>query len=294
MKLENLTFEFVVLQLLNGLSLSMLLFLLAAGLSLIFGIMNVINLSHGAFYLLGAYLGFSVLDWTKNFWLAFVLAPLGVGLVGFVMERGFLRWLYRRDHLNQVILTFGFAYIFADIMRWIWGGDPKSLPAPEPFNGFVQILGRQFPVYRLFVIGFSLLLAVGLWYLLEKTRLGAIVRAGVSDKEMADGLGININLIFTSIFTFGAVLAGLSGVIAGPYQSFGPGVDLDTLILALIVVVIGGLGTLSGAFWGAVVIGLTDTFGKAFFPDVSSFVIYIVMAIVLLARPTGLFSRATV
>jgi branched-chain amino acid transport system permease protein len=292
MNLSNLSFEYLVLQLLNGLSLSMLLFLLAAGLSLIFGLMNVINLAHGAFYLLGAYFGLSLINWTGNFWLAFILAPLGVGLVGFVTESGLLRWLYKRDHLNQVILTFGLAYVLADAMRWIWGGDPKSLQAPEPFNGFVQILGRQFPVYRLFVIGFSLLLALSLWLLLEKTRLGAIIRAGVSDKEMARGLGINVGFTFTLVFTFGVALAGLAGVIAGPYQSFGPGVDFDTLILALIVVVIGGLGTLSGAFWGAIVLGLADTFGKVLFPEVAQFVIYAVMVGVLLVRPTGLFSRS--
>ncbi|NWJ94765.1 MAG: branched-chain amino acid ABC transporter permease [Chloroflexi bacterium] len=294
MNLSNLSLEFLVLQLLNGLSLSMLLFLLAAGLSLIFGLMNVINLAHGAFYLLGAYFGFSLLNWTNSFWLAFLLAPLGVGLVGLVTEWGLLRWLYQRDHLNQVILTFGLAYVLADVMRWIWGGDPKSLPAPEPFNGFVQILGRQFPTYRLFVIGFSLLLALFLWLLLEKTRLGAIIRAGVSDQEMARGLGINVGFTFTLIFSFGVALAGLAGVIAGPYQSFGPGVDFDTLILALIVVVIGGLGTLSGAFCGAIVLGLADTFGKVFFPELAQFVIYAVMAGVLLVRPTGLFSRSPV
>ncbi len=292
MKLNNLSFDFLVLQLLNGLSFSMLLFLLAAGLSLIFGIMNVINLSHGAFFLMGSYFGLSVLNWLGNFWLAVLVAPLGVGLAGFIMERGFLRFLYKRDHLNQVILTFGFAYVFADAMRWIFGGDPKSIPAPEPFNKSVEILGRQFPSYRLFVIAFSLLLALGLWYLLEKTRLGAIIRAGVSDKEIAGGLGLNISLIFTLIFSFGAALAGLSGVIAGPYQSFGPGLDFDILILGLIVVVIGGLGTFSGAFWGALVLGLADTFGRVVFPDVSQFVIYAVMAAILLTRPTGLFSRA--
>ncbi len=293
MNLANLSFDFLVLQLLNGLSLSMLLFLLAAGLSLIFGIMNVINLSHGAFYLIGAYFGFSVVTATGNFWLAFLLAPLGVGLIGFLMESGLLRWLYKRDHLNQVILTFGMAYVLSDAMRWIWGGDPKSLPAPEPFNGVTQILGRQFPVYRLFVIVFSMLLALGLWLIMEKTRLGAVIRAGVSDKEMVSGLGVNVSLIFSLIFTFGAALAGLAGVIAGPYQSFGPGEDSAILILALIVVVIGGLGTLSGAFWGALVLGLTDTFGKVLLPEVSQFVIYAVMALILLTRPTGLFSRAT-
>jgi branched-subunit amino acid ABC-type transport system permease component len=294
MKLENITLDFIIIQLLNGLSLSMLLFMLAAGLSLIFGLMNVINLSHGAFFLLGSYLGLSLLSWTQNFWIAFFLAPLVVGFIGFIFESGLLRWLYKRDHLNQVILTFGFAYVLADLMRWIWGGDPKSLPSPAPFDGFIQILGRQFPTYRLFVIGFSLLLAVGLWLLIEKTRLGAVVRAGVSDKEMAGGLGLNISLTFTLIFSLGTALAGLSGVIAGPYQSFGPGLDFDTLILALIVVVIGGLGTLSGAFWGAIVLGLADTFGKVFLPEIAQFFIYAVMAVVLLVRPNGLFSRATV
>ncbi len=293
---KNITLDFLVLQLLTGLSFSMLLFLLAAGLSLIFGIMNVINLAHGAFYLLGAYLGLSVLNWTDNFWLAFVLAPLGVGLLGFVMEAGLLRWLYKRDHLNQVILTFGVAYVLSDAMRWVWGGNPRSLASPAPFDGFVQVLGRQFPVYRLFVIGLGLLVALGLYLVIEKTRLGAVVRAGVSDKEMAGGLGINVRLVFGLAFAFGAALAGLSGVIAGPYQSFGPGVDFDTLILALIVVVIGGLGTLSGAFWGAILIGVIKTVSPALFPDFSGyaeFVVYMVMAVVLLVRPSGLFSRAT-
>ncbi len=284
----------MVIQLLNGLSLSMLLFLLAAGLSLIFGLMNVINLSHGAFYLLGAYFGFSVVNWTGNFWLAVVLAPVGVGLLGLVIEAGLLRWLYKSDHLNQVILTFGVAYVLSDAIHWIWGGNPQSLVSPAPFDGFVQILGKQFPVYRLFVMAIGLLIALGLWLLIDRTRLGAIIRAGVSDKEMAGGLGINVRLIFSLIFAFGAALAALSGVIAGPYQSFGPGADFDTLILALIVVVVGGLGTLSGAFYGALVLGLADTFGKVFFPDYAQFVIYAVMALVLLTKPTGLFSRASV
>jgi branched-chain amino acid transport system permease protein len=294
MRLENLTVDSLIFQLLNGLSLSMLLFLVAAGLSLIFGLMNVINLAHGAFYLLGAYFGFSLFNWTGNFWLSALIAPFGVALVGLIMESGLLRRLYSRDHLNQVILTFGVAYVIADLMRWIWGGDPKLLRTPAPFDGAVQILGRQFPTYRLFVIGLGLLLAVALWLVLERTRLGTIIRAGVSDKEMATGLGLNVSLVFTLVFTAGAALAGLSGVIAGPYQSFGPGVDFDTLILALIVVVIGGLGTLSGAFWGAIVLGIADTLGKVLFPDYAQFIIYIVMALVLLVKPTGLFSRAAV
>lgn len=288
----NLSFDFLVLQLLNGLALSMLLFLVAAGLSLIFGLMNVINLSHGAFYLIGAYFGLTLMGWTGNFWLAFFCAPLLVGVIGLFIESGLLRWLYRRDHLSQVILTFGIAYVLADIMRWVWGGEPKILQAPEPFKGFVEIVGRQFPTYRLFVIGLGLVFAVGLWLALEKTRLGAIIRAGVSDQEMASGLGLNVKLVFSGVFAFGAALAGLSGVVAGPYQSFGPGVDFDILILALLVVVIGGLGTLSGAFWGALVLGLADTFGKVLFPDYAQFIIYLVMAGVLLIKPSGLFSRA--
>jgi branched-chain amino acid transport system permease protein len=294
MNLDNFTIETFIFQTLNGLAFSMLLFLLAAGLSLIFGLMDVINLAHGAYYLLGAYFGYSLVKWTNNFWVALILAPIGVGLVGFVMERGFLRPLYNKAHGNIVILTLGFAYLLGDLTTLIWGGDVKSIAAPEPFNKSMELLGRTYPSYRLFVAGLGLILALGLWLLLEKTQIGAIVRAGVSDKEMARGLGINIGLVFTALFVFGTALAGLSGVVAAPFQSFGLGDDLRILIYGLIVVVIGGLGTLSGAFWGAIVIGLADSLGAAYFPSISQFAIYIVMALVLLVRPTGLFSRSAV
>jgi branched-subunit amino acid ABC-type transport system permease component len=271
----------------------MLLFLLAAGMTLIFGLMEVVNLAHGTYYLLGAYFGYSIVNATQNFWLAVILAPLGVGLVGLVMERFFLRPLYSKPHSNMVILTLGFAYLVGDLTTLIWGGDPKSIPSPEPFNRSVEFLGRSFPSYRIFVTILGLVLALGLWLLLERTRIGAIVRAGVSDKEMIRGLGINVSLVFTAIFVFGMVLAGLSGVVAAPFQSFGLGDDLRILIYALLVVVIGGLGTLSGAFWGAIVIGMVDALGAAYFPSFAQFGIYIVMALVLLVRPTGLFNKAT-
>ncbi|MBN9388569.1 MAG: branched-chain amino acid ABC transporter permease [Chloroflexi bacterium] len=292
MNLQNFTFETFVFQVLNGLSTSMLLFLLAAGMTLIFGLMEVVNLAHGTYYLLGAYFGYSVMNATNNFWLALVIAPLGVGVVGFVMERFFLRPLYSKAHSNMVILTLGFAYLVGDLTTLIWGGDPKSIPAPAPFDHSIELLGRSFPSYRLFVAGLGLLLALGLWLLLEKTRIGAIVRAGVSDKEMVRGMGINISLVFTALFVFGMVLAGLSGVVAAPFQSFGLGDDLRILVYSLLVVVIGGLGTLSGAFWGAIVIGLVDSLGAAYFPSFAQFGIYIVMALVLMVRPTGLFNKA--
>jgi branched-subunit amino acid ABC-type transport system permease component len=271
----------------------MLLFLLAAGMTLIFGLMKVVNLAHGTFYLLGAYFGYSIITLTNSFWIALILAPVAVGLVGLVMERFFLRPLYNKPHSNMVILTLGFAYLVGDLTTLIWGGDPKSIPSPEPFHQSVELLGRNFPSYRLFVAALGLLLALGLWLLLEKTRIGAIVRAGVSDKEMVRGMGINISLVFTSLFVFGMMLAGLSGVVAAPFQSFGLGDDLRILTYALLVVVIGGLGTLSGAFWGAILIGLVDSLGAAYFPSIAQFGIYIVMALVLLVRPTGLFNRAT-
>ncbi|MDB5080016.1 MAG: Branched-chain amino acid transporter permease [Chloroflexi bacterium] len=293
MNLQNFSFETLIFQVLNGLAFSMLLFLLAAGMTLIFGLMKVVNLAHGTFYLLGAYFGYSIITLTNSFWIALILAPVAVGLVGLVMERFFLRPLYNKPHSNMVILTLGFAYLVGDLTTLIWGGDPKSIPSPEPFHQSVELLGRNFPSYRLFVAALGLLLALGLWLLLEKTRIGAIVRAGVSDKEMVRGMGINISLVFTSLFVFGMMLAGLSGVVAAPFQSFGLGDDLRILTYALLVVVIGGLGTLSGAFWGAILIGLVDSLGAAYFPSIAQFGIYIVMALVLLVRPTGLFNRAT-
>jgi branched-chain amino acid transport system permease protein len=282
------------IQLLNGLAYSLLIFLIAAGLSLIFGMMDVINLAHGSFYMLGAYLAYSIVGRTgDNFWLALLAAPLGVALVGVILELGYLRPVYQRSHLDQVLLTFGFAYVFSDMVRAIWGSDIRSLAQPPLLTGAIEILGRPYPKYRFFVIVCGLALALVLWLVLDRTRLGSIVRAGVADQEMVSGLGINITVVFTAVFAVGAALAAVSGVIAGPVLGMHPGMDFDVLIVALIVVVVGGLGSFTGSFWGSLLIGVADTFGKVLQPDFSMALTFAVMAAVLLLRPAGLFGRAT-
>ncbi len=278
-------------QALNGLSYGVLLFLLSVGLTLIFGMLDVINLAHGSFYMLGAYAGLATIAATGNFWLALVVAPLAVGVIGAVMERVVLRPLYQRSPLDQVLLTFGFIYLFEDLVKWIWGGRIRSIPPPDLFASSVTIFGATIPSYRLFVIGFGFAMAVALWLLIERTRLGSIIRAGVYDAEMTAGMGINIPLVFTGVFAFGAALGGLSGVIAGPIQSASPPMGAGILIPALIVVVVGGLGSLKGSLVGSLVIGQAETFGKAWLPGASMLIIYVVMALIVLLRPQGLFGR---
>jgi branched-subunit amino acid ABC-type transport system permease component len=279
-----------LLQLFNGLVFSMLLFVLAAGLSLIFGLMDVVNLSHGAFYLLGGYIGLTMVRQFDNFWLALVAAPLVVGALGLVIEYLFLRRLYgRHRHLDQVLLTFGLALIAADLIRWRWGAYVESVKGPPQLTGQVMMFGLELPLYRMSLIGFGLLIALGLWLLIGRTRLGAIVRAGVSDAQMVSGLGIDIQLVFAGVFALGTALAALAGVLGAPVLNLYPGLDLEILILALVVVVVGGLGTLKGAFFGSLLIGMANTFGKALLPQFSLFLIFAVMAAVLLLRPAGLF-----
>jgi branched-subunit amino acid ABC-type transport system permease component len=278
-------------QALNGLAYGVLLFLLSVGLTLIFGMLDVVNLAHGAFYMLGAYAGLALIAHTGSYWLALLLAPLIVGGLGALLERGVLRPLYRRPPLDQVLLTFGLIYVFEDVVKWIWGGRIRSIPAPEAFSGSVQLFGATIPSYRLFVIVFGLLMAVLLWLLIERTRLGSIVRAGVFDAEMASGLGINIHRVFTGVFAFGVALAALSGVIAGPIQSAYPAMGSEILVRTLIVVVVGGLGSLKGSLAGSLIIGQAETFGKAWLPETSMLIIYVVMALVVLLRPQGLFGR---
>jgi branched-subunit amino acid ABC-type transport system permease component len=278
-------------QALNGLSYGVLLFLLSVGLTLIFGMLDIVNLAHGSFYMLGAYAGLALIAATGSFWLALALAPLVVGGIGALIERSCLRPLYRRPPLDQVLLTFGFIYLFEDVVKWIWGGRIRSIPLPELFSGSVTIGRATMPSYRLFVIVFGLAMAGALWLAIERTRLGAIVRAGVFDAEMTAGMGINIDRVFTWVFAGGAALAGLSGVIAGPIQSAYPPMGASILIPALIVVVVGGLGSLKGSLAGSLIIGQAETFGKAWLPGASMLIIYVVMALILLFRPQGLFGR---
>ncbi len=279
----------LITQLVNGLVYGMLLFLLSAGLSLIFGLMNVVNLAHGSFFMLGAFTGLSIAQVTGSFWLAMVLAPfIGLGL-GVVMERLFMRHLYARGHLDQVLLTFGFTFVFVDVVKWIWTANIRSMEPPPVLAGMVPLLDGLIPSYRLFLIGFGGTVALLMWLLLERTRVGAMVRAGVDDSAMAIGLGINVTLLFTAIFGLGSALAALAGVAAGPMLGLYPGMDIDIMIPAFIVIVIGGMGTLRGAFVGSLLVGLADTIGKAYFPSAAMFLIYLLMVVVLIARPQGLF-----
>jgi branched-subunit amino acid ABC-type transport system permease component len=264
-------------------------FLLAAGLSVIFGLMDVLNLAHGSFYLMGAYLGFSVLQATHNFWLALLVAPIVLALVGAGMEVVFFRRLYRQGHLLQVLLTFGFSLVFFDLVRWRYSGTIRGVPTPPGLDGAITLLGIGFSRYRLFVILVAALVGLGLLIAWRCSRIGAILRAGVSDKEMVGLLGIDLPRVFTLTFAVGAALAGLSGVIAGPFLSIYPGMEDSALIQALVVVVLGGLGSIEGALLGAVLIGLAYSFGAVYLPQFAIASDFAVMAAVLVFRPAGLF-----
>lgn len=277
-------------QTLNGLSFGMLLFLLAAGLSLIYGLMKIINVTHGSYYLLGGYVGLTVVRAMGNFLVAVLAGGTAVALIGIVMERFFLRRLHQQM-LPQTLLTFGFLFLFADLSLWIWGGNPQTLPEPALFEGPVHLGAIIYPSYRLFLIVVGLAVAAGLWWFGEYTRLGAMLRAGVDDAETARALGIDVSLMFTGVFALGAFLAAIGGVLAGPVLGVYPGADFDVLLLGFVVVIIGGLGSLKGALVGAVVVGLLDTYGQAYFPEFALFALFVPMVVILAIKPTGLWGR---
>lgn len=279
---------FLAIQLLNGLQLAGLLFLLSVGLSVVFGLMNFINLAHGTLYMLGAYIGLSVAGATGSFWLALIAAPLAIAAIGAVFHLVLLRRMQAASPMKQVLVTFGLIFVGIDTVRYFWGNYAQAIAPPELFAGSVTIVGETYPAYRLFIIGLALLVFGLLWLGLERTRLGAAVRAGVDDRETAAALGVNVDLAFFVVFCLGCGLAGLAGVVAAPVLSAYPGMDMSILILTLIVVVIGGPGSLKGAALGALLIGLTETFGQVLMPTLASAIIYIVMALVLLLRPAGL------
>lgn len=275
-------------QLLNGISFGMLLFLLAAGFSLIYGLMRILNLAHGSYYLLGGYVGLTVVRLTGSFILAVVVGSVIVTLLGIVMERFFLR-RFPKQELPQVLLSFGFLFIFADLALWIWGGNPQTLPKPELFASSIWLGSIVFPSYRLFVIVTGVIIGIVLWWFQERSRLGAAIRAAVDDEEMARGVGINVSLLSTSVFGLGAFLAALGGILGGPFVGVYPGADFEVLLLAFVVTIVGGLGSLKGAFIGGLLIGLVDNFGKALFPELALFTVFAPMVIILVIRPTGLF-----
>lgn len=285
-------FSSFLIQTLNGVQYGFLLFLVASGLTLIFGIMGIINLAHGAFYMLGAYLAFWLSSLTGSLLAAVFLGiPLMV-LVGLAIERFAISFLYERDHLYQVLLTYGLILILNETQLILWGTGFYSVPIPELLRGSIRLTENQiYPVYRLFISAVCLGVALGLYLVIQKTRLGMTIRAGATNREMTEALGVNISRVFAIVFALGAALAGFSGMIGSPVSSVYPGMGDQILIISFVVVVIGGIGSVKGAFVGAMIIGLADTFGKVLLPEVASMVIYAVMALVLIWRPQGLFGR---
>jgi branched-chain amino acid transport system permease protein len=282
--------RFWLIQTFNGISYGALLFLIGSGLSLIFGVMRIVNLSHGAYFLWGGYIALSVI-WTTGSWaLSLLVAALAVALIGLVMERAFLRPI-GFDPLRQVLLTVGFAYLFQQGALDIWGGNNMEIDPPSALRHSVVVGGLYLPLYRMFMIAMALAIGVTIWLVMERTRMGAAVRATVDDAQMARGVGIDTNRISMFIFALGAFLAALGGVIGGAFLGVYPGLDFEMLPLAFAVVIIGGMGSLGGAAIGAMLVGLADNFGKALFPELAYFTLYAPMVLILAIKPTGLFGR---
>jgi len=282
--------QFWIIQTLNSVAFGGLLFLLSSGFSLIFGLMRIPNLAHGAFFMLGAYFGYTLLKLNLHFWLAAIAGGLGVGLLGILMERFILRRLAGNEQ-GQVLVTLGVSFIIADICLLVWTGDPMPLAAPQALRPPLRVWGFAFPTYRLVVLAIALVAALALYLLMERTRLGAMIRAGVDDMEMARGVGIPVSRLFTTVFLLGATLAGIGGVLGGPILNAYPGLDNDMLPLALIVVILGGAGSLLGAFVGSFIVGFIYNFGIALVPDLAYFVLFLPMVLVLVFLPQGLFGR---
>jgi len=282
--------ELALINILNGITFGIILFLVASGLSVIMGFMGVLNLAHGALYILGAYFGLAALDYGVPFVLAALIGGIGVGLVGLILERIFLKPLHKQLN-EQVLLTLGFVYIFANLARWIWGPYTKVVDAPAIVSGYISIGDAHYPVYRLVLIATGLAVAAGLWFFTEKTRIGSIIRAGMDDKEMTTGMGVNYGLVASAVFFTGAFVAGAAGFIGLPIIAVQSGVVFQILLLSLIVLVVGGVGRVEGTLLGAMAIGIIDSLGKAYFPDFAYFTIYIVMILILLVKPSGLLPR---
>ncbi len=302
-----MTTPLIIEQVLNGLQFGVMLFLMAAGLTLIFGVMGLINLAHGSLYMVGAFAAAAVAGATGSFFLGLIAALAAAAFAGAVVEMVVIRRLYAAAHLDQVLATFALILIFSEGTRWLYGSFPLFLDIPDSLSGPVTLPGGiQYPLYRLTLIGIGLAVAIGLWALIEKTRIGVQIRAGENDREMIAALGVNISKLYTLIFALGAALAGLAGALVGAIQSVQVGMGEPVLILAFVVIVIGGIGSIRGAFIGALLVGLTDTLGGVFLPElfklfmetgaaqksgsaIASMGIYILMGLVLIWRPTGLF-----
>jgi branched-chain amino acid transport system permease protein len=281
----------VVATFLNGISYGMVLFLVASGLSLTLGLMGIVNLSHGVIFILGGFVGLAVAKLTGSFLLAILAGAAASGVAGLIIERGFLRYLYKQD-LPQVLVTFGFIYIITNLMLWICGPHPRSAFVPSYFSGSVVITGVSFPFHRFAIIGIGAAICAVLWWLQEKTKIGAIIRAGMDNAEMVGGLGINLTPVNIGAFFFGSAIAGASCVIGVQLfgsVNFGDGVDM--LLVAIAVVIVGGVGSVQGSLVGALLIGIIDTFGRVYFPAISQYTMYLVLILVLVVRPSGLLGR---
>ncbi|MDC0087455.1 branched-chain amino acid ABC transporter permease [Amylibacter sp.] len=296
-------------QVLNGLQFGVMLFLMSAGLTLVFGVMGLINLAHGSLYMIGAFAAAAIASWTGSFWLGLIASLMAAAIAGVIVEIVIIRRLYKRDHLDQVLATFALILLFSEAMRWIFGAFPLFLDVPEILSGTLSLpLGIEYSKYRMMIIVVGILIAVGLFSLISKTRLGVRIRAGESDREMIAALGVDISKLYTLVFALGAALAGLAGAMVGAIQSVEVGMGEPVLILAFVVIVIGGIGSIKGALVGAILVGLTDTLGRFLLPSffkvflnpssatdigsaLSSMMIYILMAAVLIWKPSGLFGN---
>jgi branched-chain amino acid transport system permease protein len=279
-----------IYQLLTGLSFGMLLFIFSAGLALIYGVMRILNLAHGAFYAIAAWVAIQVAGYSGSLLLAAVCGIVAVVVIGVLIERCLLRRI-PGDELPQALMTFGLMLILGDLALWIWGGTPQTLARPDWLAGPVRIVGVVFPAYRLFVIAIGLLIGALLWHVQARTRMGAMIRAIADDVETARTMGINVTVFSSGAFAMGTALAALGGIVGGPIVGVHIGTELEVLLLSFVVVIIGGLGSLPGAFAGAMIVGLLDTLGKALVPDFALFTLFVPMALILAIRPTGLFGR---
>ena len=281
-----------LIQLLNGIQYGLLLFLVASGLTLIFGIMGIINLAHGSFYMLGAYLAFSLAGLIGNFWLALLAGAGAAVLIGMALEWLLMRFLYERDHLYQVLLTYGLILVFEEVRSLAWGDDVHGVPVPASLDFSIPLTETlSYQVYRFAMSGICVAIAAGMYWLIQKTRLGMMVRAGSINRDMVQSLGINIGLLYRLVFALGVALAAFAGMLASPVSSVYPGMGNQVLIVSFVVVVIGGIGSVKGALIASLLIGLADTFGKVLLPQISGMVVYLLMAAILLWRPQGLFGR---
>jgi branched-chain amino acid transport system permease protein len=280
-----------IFQILNGLTFAALLFIVASGFTLIFGLLRIVNLMHGALYLLGGYIGYSIAVRFGSFVLGGIAAMAVVAVIGVLLDEGLLRFV-RGYELRQVLLTLGVAFILDDMALVIWGGDTFSVPVPSFLQGAWGVGGLFYPKYRLFVLGLGIAVFVGLSLLIDRTRLGALIRAGVDDAEMVEAMGINIRRVFLATFMLGSALAGLGGLIGGAFLTLYPSADSEILVFSLAVVIIGGRGSLVGAAVGSLLVGMLNTVGQVMFPELAYFVIFGPMAVLLAFRPLGLFGRA--